>query len=155
MVIGIGALRHRDPLLVFLLSSPLLPFRSIQSYCIPFTFLLVFPVVMRERAAYQADRVVDQNTSGSTFWKTNRASPRKYHALTLTLKTIGMFTCRCGPAVGTRSHCRQHLLQILTLAPKRQPPLSARVGDLSSRYAAAPRCGLMARLPPPGQKSRV
>ena len=29
---------------------------------------------MRERTAYQVDRVVVQNTSGSTFWKTNRAS---------------------------------------------------------------------------------
>ena len=29
---------------------------------------------MRERTAYQVDRVVVQNTSGSTFWKTNRAA---------------------------------------------------------------------------------
>ena len=36
--------------------------------------------VMRERIAYQVDCVVVQNTSGSTFWKTNRASPCKYHA---------------------------------------------------------------------------
>ena len=35
---------------------------------------------MRERTAYQVDRVVVQNTSGSTFWKTNRASRCKYHA---------------------------------------------------------------------------
>ena len=35
---------------------------------------------MRERTAYQVDRVVVQNTSGSTFWKTNRASSCKYHA---------------------------------------------------------------------------
>ena len=35
---------------------------------------------MRERTAYQVDRVVVQNTSGSTFWKTNRARRCKYHA---------------------------------------------------------------------------
>ena len=35
---------------------------------------------MRERTAYQVDRVVVQNTSESTFWKTNRARRCKYHA---------------------------------------------------------------------------
>ena len=35
---------------------------------------------MRERTAYQVYRVVVQNTSGSTFWKTNQASRCKYHA---------------------------------------------------------------------------
>ena len=34
---------------------------------------------MRERTAYQVDRVVVQNTSRSAFWKPNRASPCKYH----------------------------------------------------------------------------
>ena len=36
--------------------------------------------VMRERTKYQVDRVVVQNTSGSTFWEINRASPCKCHA---------------------------------------------------------------------------
>ena len=37
-------------------------------------------VVMCERTMNKVDRVVVQNTSGSTFWKTNRASRCKYHA---------------------------------------------------------------------------
>ena len=35
---------------------------------------------IRKRAAYPVDPIVVQNTSGSTFWKTNRASPCTYHA---------------------------------------------------------------------------
>ena len=35
---------------------------------------------MRERTAYHVDRVAVQSTLGSTFWKTNRASPCKDHA---------------------------------------------------------------------------
>ena len=33
-----------------------------------------------KRAVYPVDRIVVQTTSGSTFWKTNRASPYKYYA---------------------------------------------------------------------------